>query len=193
MKKVGKVIAALLCVALVCGAFYYVKQRSDAAQNAEIELREVEKLITKNLAKNYPATPREVIKLYNRIITCYYKEDYTDEELEQLADQTWQLFDEELQESNPKASYISLLRADIANYESRDRYIAQSSVCDSEDVVYKTVDGEEVAYVTASYFVREGKSYEKTYQQYVLRKDAEDNWKILGFYKIEGAASEDDE
>lgn len=192
MKKAGWIVITILCAALVCGAFYYVKVSSDASQNKETELTEVQKLITRNLTTDYPVTPREVIKLYNRIITCYYKEDYSDEELEQLADQTWLLFDEELQEDNPKESYFSSLKEDIADYESRERYIAQSSVCDSDEVVFRTVDGEQIAYVTASYFVREGNGYEKTYQQYVLRKDDEGNWKILGFYKVEGTSSEDD-
>lgn len=192
MKKAGWIIAAIVCVVLVCGAFYYVKVRSDAAQNKETELTEVQKLITRNLTTDYPVTPREVIKLYNRIITCYYKEDYSEAELEQLADQTWQLFDEELQEENPKDTYLSALKEDIADYEARERYIAQSSVCDSDEIIYRTVDGEQVAYVTASYFVREGKGYERTYQQYVLRKDADGNWKIVGFYKVDGASAEED-
>jgi Na+-transporting NADH:ubiquinone oxidoreductase subunit NqrC len=193
MKKVGRIIIAVLCVVAVCGAFYYLKQRSDAAQNAETELTEVQKLITKNLDKNYPETPREVIKLYNRFITCFYKEDYTQEELSQMADQVWLLLDEQLQEENTsKDTYLASLEADIADYASRNRYIASSSVCDSADVVEKTIDGDKIAYVTSSYFVREGSGYERTYQEYVLRKDSDGNWKIMGFYQVEGASSEDE-
>ncbi len=192
MKKAGWIIAAVLCVALVCGAFYYVKVKSDASQDKETELTEVQKLITKDLSKDYPVTPREVIKLYNRVITCYYKDDYSEDELEQLANLTWQLFDEELQEENPWDSYFASLKDDIEDYASRSRYIAQSSVCDSDEVVYRTVDGEQVAYVTASYFVREGSGYEKTYQQYVLRQNEDGEWKMLGFYKVDADSSEED-
>lgn len=192
MKKVGIVIVALLCVALVCGGFYYVKSRSDALQNGEEELTKVQKITTKDLTKDYPATPREVIKLYNKIITCYFGEEYTDSELEELADHALDLFDEELRNNNPREEYIAAVKQDIALYEQASKYIAQSDVCDSNSVVYKTIDGDEMAYVSASYFVKEGNSYTKTYQEYVLRKDSDDNWKILTFYKIEGDSSEDE-
>ena len=192
MKKVGVIVAALLCVALICVGFFFVKRNSDSSQNHDGELTEVQKIITKDLTSNYPATPREVVKLYNRIITCYYKQVYTDDELSALADQALCLFDEELLAINPKEQYLMALKMDIANYAERERFIAQSDVCDSRDVIYKTIDGDEIAYVIASYFVREGTSYDKTYQQYVLRKDAEDRWKILVFYQIEDPSEEED-
>ena len=53
--------------------------------------------------------------------------------------------------------------------------------------------GDEIAYGTASYFIKNGSSYTKTYQKYVLRKDDDGDWKILTFYKIEGESSESDE
>jgi hypothetical protein len=54
------------------------------------------------------------------------------------------------------------------------------------------VEKDKIAYVTSSYFVREGSSYERTYQEYVLRKDSDGNWKIMGFYQVEGTSSEDE-
>lgn len=194
MKKIGAWVTALLCVALVCGAFYFVKVRSqDNLANGKDNLTEVQRIITKNLTENYPATPREVVKLYNRIITAYYKEDYTDQELEQMADQVLLLFDEKLLEVNPRETYLAYLRADIADYANRSRYIADARVCDTSEVKYVSDGDDSLAYVTASYFVREKNEYTRTYQQYVLRKDGDGNWKILGFYQIEGASSEDDE
>ncbi len=192
MKKAGVIIAALLCISLLCGTFFFVKQYTDSAQNKDVELTETQKLITKDIDENYPATPREVVKLYNRIITAYYKEEYSIDELSELADQTLKLFDDDLLAVNDKDSYFMALKADIDDYARRERYIAQSSVCDSRDVVTKTIDGDEIAYVTSSYFVREGTDFEKTYQMYVLRKDEEERWKILVFYQIEGDSSEDD-
>ena len=71
MKKViGMGIAAVICAGIRCCAFYLTAQRSkEQAKKAET-LTEVQKLITKNLDTQYPETPREVIKLYNRIITA---------------------------------------------------------------------------------------------------------------------------
>ena len=95
-----------------------------------------------------------------------------------------------MQANNPKELYLSSLKDDIADYAQRERYIAQSDVCDSSEVLYKTIDGEDIAYVNASYFVREGTDYCKTYQQYVLRKNEQGEWRILVFYQIEAEPEE---
>lgn len=69
-----------------CGTFLvYCGEKGNSAENND-DLTEVEKVITKNLEKNYPETPREVVKFYNRIITCFYDEEYTDDELYELGD-----------------------------------------------------------------------------------------------------------
>ncbi len=39
---------------------------------------------------------------------------------------------------------------------------------------------------TASYFLRSTKAYNRANQEYVLRKDENGDWKILGFVALEG-------
>lgn len=194
MKKViGIVAAAVVCVGIVCGAFYLTTQRNrEQAKKAET-LTEVQKLITKNLDTQYPKTPREVIKLYNRIITAYYGEEYTEEEFQQLAAQAQKLMDPELLAKNTDDVYISKLSAEIKEYKEKEKKISQSSVCDSNSVRYVEDKGDDIAYVTSSYFVKEGNSYERTYQEYVLRQDEQQNWKILVYYQIEGDSEEEDD
>jgi hypothetical protein len=192
MKKVGIVIVALLCIAAICGGFYYASNHPSSSD--EVELTKVQKIITRDLENDYPATPREVVKFYNRIITSYFGEDYSDEEFDALADQAQALFDEELLENNPKAEYEEEVKAEIEEYAKSSRQIRQTNVCDSDDVDYVTDknNGDELAYVTANYFVKEGNSYERTYQMYVLRKDEQEKWKIITYYKVDGKNSEDD-
>lgn len=188
MKKVRVVVVAMICVSLIVGYYYYLSTKnSNTSEN--VELTEIDKIIMKDLEKNYPETPREVIKLYNRILLCFYGADYTDDELYELGDQARALFDDELLENNPREQYFTDLKAEIAEYAEAKKEITSASVCGSNDVLYKTVDGDECAYVTSSYFIKEGKSYNKTYQEYVLRKDEDGNWKILVFYQIEGDSS----
>ena len=167
MKKTRIVILAIVIVAAICTAFYIVNNNSKKESAKEAGLTEIQKITTRNMEKDYPATPREVIKFYNRIVKCYYGRQYSDDELEQLADQALSMFDDDLLKKNEKESYI--------------------------DVKYMTDNGDDIAYVTASYFIKTGSSYTKTYQEYVLRKDDDGDWKILTFYKIEGESSESDE
>lgn len=193
MKKTRIVILAIVIVATICTAFYIVNNNSKKESAKEAELTEIQKITTRNMEKDYPATPREVIKFYNRIIKCYYGRQYSDDELEQLADQALSMFDDDLLKKNEKESYIESVKSDAAQYEEDNKSISQTDVCDSNDVKYMTDNGDDIAYVTASYFIKNGSSYTKTYQEYVLRKDDDGDWKILTFYKIEGESSESDE
>ena len=193
MKKTRIVILAIVIVAAICTAFYIVNNNSKKESAKEAELTEIQKITTRNMEKDYPATPREVIKFYNRIIKCYYGRQSSDDELEQLADQALSMFDDDLLKKNEKESYIESVKSDAAQYEEDNKSISQTDVCDSNDVKYMTDNGDDIAYVTASYFIKNGSSYTKTYQEYVLRKDGDGDWKILTFYKIEGESSESDE
>ena len=193
MKKTRIVILAIVIVAAICTAFYIVNNNSNKESAKEAGLTEIQKITTRNMEKDYPATPREVIKFYNRIVKCYYGRQYSDDELEQLADQALSMFDDDLLKKNEKESYIESVKSDAAQYEEDNKSISQTDVCDSNDVKYMTDNGDDIAYVTASYFIKTGSSYTKTYQEYVLRKDGDGDWKILTFYKIEGESSESDE
>jgi Na+-transporting NADH:ubiquinone oxidoreductase subunit NqrC len=192
MKKVVVVIVALLCIAGICVGFYLANSKSSASD--EVDLTKVQKIVTRDLVNDYPATPREVVKYYNKIITSYFGESYSDEEFTALAEHAQELFDDELLANNPLETYEQEVKDEIAEYKDKSRVIRQTNVCDSDDVEYVTDsnNGDKLAYVTANYFVKEGNSYERTYQMYVLRKDSDENWKILTYYKIDGTGTEDD-
>ncbi len=188
-QKTIKGLVAVLVVLLIVGGYYYFAVHRSTNAEDNVELTEVQKVITKDLVANYPATPREVIKFYNRIQECFYNETYTDDELYALGDQARMLFDEELLANNPRDDYFRALKADIDEFHAESKTIMSSDVCDSNDVQQQTIDGDECAYVAASYFLDGSKSYSRTNQMYVLRKDEDGNWKILVFYQIEGDSS----
>jgi len=181
MKKVLRIGIAVICmVSLVVGYYAYLSRRNDSVSaDDSVELSEVQAIISKDFDKNYPATPRAVVKWYNRIITAYYAEEFTQEELEQMADQARKLMDDELLQYNPKDTYIASLNLEIEDYHNRQRVIVSSSVSESGEVQYKKINGYECAFVSAYYFVREGSSYTRTYEDFCLRKDSNGNWKIL--------------
>lgn len=187
MKKVGIVFLALLCSALVCGGFFLLKSKIKVHPDENGEISQIEKITTRDLDAEYPVTPREVVKFYNKIILSYYKEEYTDDEFDSLLEHARKLLDEELLENNPSDMYRAAVEREIADYKDRDREIRQSSVCDIDDVRYLTDkdSGDELAYVEVTYFVKEKKEFARTYQMYVLRKNDEGQWKILSYYQID--------
>ena len=78
-KQIRMIIVGLVCVALVVGYYYHLSHRSIKTAEDTTELTAITKITTKNLDTSYPQTPREVIKLYNDILKCYYNEDCTED------------------------------------------------------------------------------------------------------------------
>lgn len=180
-------LISVVCVAVIVGVFYYfTANRSSKNVENEIELTEVQQLVTKDLSLKYPETPREVVKLYSRIIDCFYGAQYSDEEFYQLGDMARELFDEDLLQENPRDAYFEDLQAEIAEYKEDGRKILNWSVSKTSEIVYETVGSRDYAYVDASYFLNGSKTFGFAYQTYMLRKAADGKWKILAFYETEG-------
>lgn len=186
-KTIRMTVVVLISAALIVGYYFYLSTRSDkGAEGQNAEETEVEKVISFDLEEKYPSTPRAVIKYYNRILKCFYNEELTEEEFLSLIDKQSALFDKELLENNPKTSMVQNVRADIKEFKAQKRTIRSESLCGSNEVIYKTIDGRDCAYVTCSYFMRVGSEHESTLQRYVLRRDEGGKWKILVYYIVKG-------
>lgn len=190
MKKSHIIVIVIVCISLLVGGYVFWMNRNGDASSENVELTKVQQLITKDLEKNYPATPREVVKFYNEIISCFYNEEHTDAELEALVEQTLLLMDEELVANNPKEDYLKRVKDEIFEFAAAERTIMRYNLPSSNEIELRTVDGRECAYVEMSYLLKEKSSLDKTFQTYVVRKDEDGNWKILGFDKTEGDASD---
>lgn len=178
-------LAVIACAALIIGYYYYISSHTKEVQDTE-NLTEIQKVLTIDIDKTYPKTPKAVVKLYNRIACCFYNEKCSDEEIKELGSQERKLLDEDLLAENDEASYYSALKAEILEYQNADRTISKVTMNDSDEVEYKQIKGEKCAYVKVVYFIKEGSSYSRTEQYFVLRQDKEKNWKILGFYQEKG-------
>ncbi len=176
-------IIAIACASLIVGYYFYLTRRAvkTAQDEGATEISEMDKVLSRDLVTNYPATPREVMKFYNRIMTLYYAPDTTDAQVELLCDQAMMLFDADLLQQNPRETYVMNVKTDIATFRTRNKKVVNTDVCNTSDVVYKTLGKDEMAYVICYYFISEGSEYQRTYQRYALRKDKEGKWKILAF------------
>ena len=190
MKKSHIIVIVVVCISLLVGGYAFWMNRNGKVSSEDVELTKVQQLITKDLEKGYPATPREVVKTYNEIISCFYNEEYTEAELEALVEQSQLLMDEELLANNPKDVYFKQVKEEILEFATAERTIMRYNLPSSNEIEFRTGDGRECAYVETSYLLKEKNSLDKTFQTYVVRKDDEGNWKILVFYKTEGDTSD---
>lgn len=178
--KIGFLITVLAITMI--GVVAYFAYKKDANLEEKLVSTPVQEIILRDLGKNYPPTPKEVVKFYSEISKCYYNEDYTDEELEKMARQMRLLFDDELLQSNPEEQYISNLKADIKNFEENSYKISSFSPSSSTDVEYFTKDGRECAKLFCMYTIRKANDFSTSKEVFVLRKDEQtEHWKIFGF------------
>lgn len=190
MKKRGGVIVLILIAVLIVGAFALVTYRTPKSAEQTAEVEEKDELMNKNIEVNYPTTPREVMKLYNRYILCLYGvegDKLTDDEVRALGRKMRVMYDEELLASNSEEANLEKLMQEITAFRDDGKVIIQANVCDSNEVDYIDVEDSSGALLESSYFIKKGsKEFSRTYQQYLMRKDESGNWKILGFVKVNG-------
>lgn len=189
-KKRGGVILLILVAMLIVGAFALVAYRTPKTAEEATEVTEKDTLMNINMQINYPSTPREVMKLYNRYMLCLYGvtgEEISDDQVRALGRKMREMYDEELLGANPEEPHLLSLLQEINAFRNDSKVMIQANVCDSNEVEYIDIEGASGALLEASYFVKKGtKEFSRTYQQFLLRKDDKGNWKILGFVKVGG-------
>ena len=193
MKNVRVIVIAIVCICVICGGFYLFSQSLNSGN--EDELSEIQKVLVKDLEKDYPETPREVAKFYNRIVACYHDTNTTDKQVGKLVDQMMLLFDEDMIAKNPRDVYYSAVVSDIELYKQNNKVITSMSVCDTNEVRYVTDDrnGDKLAFVDMDYFVNSDGKFTNSYITIGVRQNEDGDWKIVGVTLREGESSEDDE
>ena len=186
MRRIIRIaVLTIACVALIVGYYYHLTrttptQPTESTVNAEPE-SELDKILQTDLSKDYPQTPREVVKWYNRVLALYYSQTLTDDQISAVASKVYQLFDKDLQGENPLDEYTTQVRYQIGDYKTKGITLVESKVESTRSIGKEKVNGKEMAYVLAYYFLQSGGDYNRTYQKYALRKDNKGNYKIVDF------------
>ncbi len=183
-KKIAQFIGVLglVCIAILI-VFFVLNQKADddIFSKKENVSTEVQNILSKDLERNYPATVREVVRLYSRISKCYYNESISESEFEQLITMQRQLFDEEFLDNNPLETFTNNLSSEVETIRKNEHTMISYRVQKQSSVV-SWESGENVfSSIIASYTLKEGSEYKKTYEEFLLREDENGRWKIVGW------------
>lgn len=173
------VILALVMAGLIVGYYFHLSNREVKKEPSKAKVSAVQDVLLRDLEKNYPPTPKEVVKYHAEISKCFYDGAYTEEEFDALARRARELYDEELKATQTEAEYAEELKEDIAEFEETDTVISSYSTSASTDVDY-SADGNSAS-LYCIYNVRQGKQIVSSNHRYMLRKDENGHWKILGW------------
>lgn len=180
MKKYKTLIIIMVLIAMGTIYYYYLSENSKTKSNhKETTVSEVDKLINKDLDSNYPSTPREVVDVFSKILTCYYGGKCSDDELMSLVLQSRKLFDEELLDRNPLDEYMDNLKDEIAQYREEKKKISTYIIEKTGEIQYKTFQSHYYAMVDGVYYIKGEGGTSRTMETYTLRKDSNGKWKIL--------------
>lgn len=175
-------IIGLVLICIVTGYYYYISNKKENAQEeAYTKLSAVQEVLLYDFDRNYPPTPKEVVKLYAQMTQCFYNEEYTEEEFLQLAMQIQNLYDEELIANKTEEQYIEDLRSDVDELKSQNIVISSYATSASTDVEEYSKSGFQFAKLYCFFTLRKGTQVDSTNEVFLLRKDSEGHWKIYGF------------
>lgn len=173
------IVTMVVFTAIIIGAFFYLRDRAIKKEAQLKEKSEVTKLLSIDMEKNYPGNAREVIKLHNRFMKCYYNEELSEDEIKKLAEQNQKLYDAELIERNPLSEYAVNLAKEIEEYKALKRKIINFKIQDYANAERLVKGGYNFCNLLTSYFIKEDKSHITVNQKYYLREDENGRWKIL--------------
>lgn len=182
MKKGMKgLILAAIMVLLVVGYYAYLSNKTADNTEEVILLTATQEVLSRDLQRNYPPSPKEVLKYYSELTMSFYNEEHDEEDVIALARKARELYDAELLAKQTEEQYIHMLSEDIEEYKKEQKTISSYSTSSSVDVEYYTRDSYEWAKLSCIYTLRQETTLASTQEDFLLRKDTEGHWKIYGW------------
>lgn len=194
MKKIGmKGFTVVIMLIVILGLVYYTYLNNNASNRQETsEETEAEKLLNYDFENNYPKTVRETVKLHCRYLKSAYNDAFTEEELFTINRNIRELFDEELLQNNAEADQLQGLKDEIQLYEENKQKFISYSLAEASQVQYNTEDGVEYAKMKVTIVLKVDGGTMSGDEEYILRKDEEGRWKILGWQTVDKNTTENE-
>jgi len=181
----------LFAIAIIL-VYYYLNTRREAAKDTTGEaLTEYEQIMQLDLENNYPATPREVVKIMGRIIRYLY-DSPKDEEIKPLALKVRELYDKEFLDNNPEDQYISNLQSELAQWKEKNRKITNYLMVNNDLEEETVIDGVKYSVRYISYVIREKGKFTETWKV-LLKQDKQNRWKIVGWEFVPAESKQENE
>ena len=182
-------IIAIVLIVLVAGYYYYLSHR-EVDKTEEVTISEAQDLLLRDLDRNYPPTPKEVVKYFFDITTCLYNDKLSEADVEALALKLERLYDADLIIHNPKEEYFTDLKSEIAAFQTSNSRILNYSTSSSVDVFYFEEEEGSFARLYGTYYLQVQKELKSLEEVFVLRKDDDGHWKIYGWQPVMDNATE---
>jgi len=180
------IIIFLVLVMMLVGYYFYLSNKTGNSGEEDVETTKTQEVLLRDLSKNYPPSPKEVLKYYGEITQCFYNEECSEEEIDELGMRIMELYDEELATFQSE-EYINRLKEEVAAFKKNEVKVSSYKTSNSTDVNYFTKDGYECASLLCTFTLRKGTTLQSVEEIFVLRKDKNGHWKIFGWDEADAA------
>ena len=180
-----KSFTIIVFIIVIAGLGYYTCLNNQTKKQKELNTQtEAQQLLEYDFEGNYPKTVRETVKLHCRYLKNAYNGKFSEEDLYTVNLKIRELLDEDLLANNPEEQQLQGLKDDIALYEENKQKFTGYSLQESSQIKYNTEDGKDYAKISATLNFTVGSAALSVEQEYLLRKDENGKWKILGWQTV---------
>ena len=175
-KNLRFIIIGVVLILLVVGYYYYISnfRKVKEPETPPEEQTRVRELLSRDLSKDYPPTPKEVARYYADITTAFYTEQYSDDEFVSLALKIQQLYDSELVMNTPSDQYINNLRSEVLMFKESGIVVSSYATTSSADVFFFEQDGYSWARLDIAFTVKQDRNVGIARETFVLRRGRKD-------------------
>ncbi len=191
MQKKGMKTFTLVMFLVVLGILgYYIHLTNGAPGHEDVSpSSEKDILMQYDMIADYPKTVREVVKLHCRYLKYTYNEGLSkqcsEDDVFVLNQKMRQLLDDELLALNDPDKQLEALKNDILAYQAKKQKFVSYTLAEPSQIEYNTEDGVEYAKMKVNVaMTMDGGSFAMD-EEYILRKDKEGKWRIMGWKVIE--------
>ncbi len=179
---VKSIVLAVLGAVVLLGFYLMVTRSHKSPSTEEYILTVIDEITTTNLEKNYPADPRMVVELYGKIMKVMYKEGYTDEQQDRMIEVLGGIMDDELMAN--QSNFAKSIKDEVKEKKEGD-YSISTYVVQTREPEQVKVGGKKMCTVDCQFYLRKGSTGVPIYYQFVLRRDDNGKWKILGWEALD--------
>ena len=181
----GTILFLVFLAALIVGIYMSITRgKNTTSAEVDVKVSDAEKLISRNLDSDYPATVREVMVYYSKITKCLYSDELSDGQVIELVDKIRALYSDELLEKNDRTEMIGLVRGEIKDYKNRKMAIQSYNVAESGEITYYRNETPQRAIINIYFTIKQDgaeNTFVRAYEEFVLNQDSDGKWKILGW------------
>ena len=121
MKKGMKgLILTAIMILLVVGYYAYLSNKTADNTEEVIQLTATQEVLSRDLQRSYPPSPKEVLKYYSDLTMSLYNEEHDDADVIALAQKARELYDADLLANQTEEQYIRMLAEDIDEYKKNN-------------------------------------------------------------------------